>query len=133
MGELLLNVIIVAAVVLAIVLFLGFSFSLAGVVRSFLGADARSKRPDVSEDIAGQVLLQQLDEWKFKMQRHQAHTHPEHELSALERDALARLLDEGKWHLLRVRQLYLQYGLDTAPIEEAEAELARVESELHRR
>jgi len=50
----------------------------------------------------------------------------------LERDEFAHLLDEGKWHLRRVRQLYLQYGLDTAPIEEVEAELARVESELRR-
>jgi len=131
MGEFLLNAIIIAAVVLAIVLFIGFSFSLAGVVRSFLGADARSKRPDISEDIAGQVLLQQMDEWKARIQRHRAHTHPEHELSALEREELARLLDEGKWHLLRMRQLYLQYGLDTADVGEAEAELARVESELH--
>jgi len=132
MGEFLLNAIIIAAVVLAIVLFIGFSFSLAGVVRSFLGTDTRSKRPDISEDIAGQVLLQQMDEWKFKMQCHPAHLDPDRELSALERDELARLLDEGKWYLLRARQLYLQYGLDTAPIEEAEAELRRVKSELRR-
>jgi len=41
MGALLLNVVIIAAVVLALVLYFGFWFSLPGVIRSFLGTDAQ--------------------------------------------------------------------------------------------
>jgi len=97
MGELLLNIIITAAVVLAIVLFLGFSFSLGGVVRSFLGADTRSDeryaREKAERDAEYQALKEELDrqlELAHALQANMNIPARQAKLSQHERDLAAR-------------------------------------------
>jgi len=100
MGEILLKVVITAAVVLAIVLYFGFWFSLPGVIRSFLGTDtraseryAREKAEQAEQAAEYQALKEELDrqlELANALQAKMNSLSPPKKLSQHERDLAAR-------------------------------------------
>jgi len=97
MGELLLNVIIVAAVVLALVLFFGFWFTLPGAIDSFLGTDTRANeryaREKAERDAEYQALKEEIDrqlELAHALQANMNLPARQAKLSLHERDLAAR-------------------------------------------